>query len=67
MLVRAHKVLIGACIVFCVIFALAQARDYSLEGGTAPVVRGILSLLVGVGLVVYLVRFSREQAADREG
>ena len=66
MLMRVHKLFIVVCIAFCAVLALAQARDYYLEGGTAPMMTGLLSIIVGVGLAVYLARFSRQHGEDRE-
>jgi len=59
MLLRAHKILIGTCVVFCLFFAAVQLRDYQREGELAPLVRAALALLFDVGLLWYLIGLLR--------
>ena len=52
-LITAHRILIGAAIVFFAFFAVVQLRVYLRAPGAAPLVEAIVSALVAVGLIVY--------------
>jgi hypothetical protein len=65
LLLRAHKVFIGTCIVFCVFFAAVQLRDYSSGGERDALVRAILSAVVAIGLLIYFLRLVRGSEVRR--
>lgn len=52
-LITAHRILIGAAIVFFVLYALLQLRRAWGPDGTAALVQAIVSGAVVVGLIVY--------------
>jgi len=54
-LLRAHKILIGTCTVFCLFFAAVQVREYRREGESVALVRAGLALLFDLGLVIYFL------------
>jgi len=58
-LITAHRILIGAAIIFFVFFAAVQLKLYLREPSVAPLVEAVVSLLVAVGLVLYYRTLSR--------
>ena len=58
-LITAHRILIGAAIVFFVFFAAFQLKLYLREPDVAPLVEAVVSLVVAVGLVLYYRTLSR--------
>jgi hypothetical protein len=58
-LITAHRILIGAAIVFFVFFAAVQLRLYVRAGGAAPLIEAVVSVAVAVGLVLYYRTLSR--------
>jgi hypothetical protein len=58
-LITAHRILIGAAIVFFVFFAAFQLKLYLRAPGTAPLVEAVVSIVVAVGLVIYYRTLSR--------
>jgi hypothetical protein len=58
-LITAHRILIGAAIVFFVFFAAFQLKLYFRAPGTAPLVEAVVSIVVAVGLVLYYRTLSR--------
>jgi hypothetical protein len=58
-LITAHRILIGAAILFFVFFAAFQLKLYLREPGVAPLVEAVVSLVVAVGLVLYYRTLSR--------
>ena len=52
-LITAHRILIGAAILFCVFYALFQLRRAWGAGGTPALVQSGVAAGVAVGLVVY--------------
>lgn len=58
-LITAHRILIGAAIVFFIFFAAVQLRLYVRAGGAAPLVEAVVSVVVAVGLVLYYRTLSR--------
>ena len=58
-LITAHRILIGAAIVFFVFFAAFQLKLYLRALGTAPLVEAVVSIVVAVGLVIYYRTLSR--------
>ena len=58
-LITAHRILIGAAIVFFVFFAAVQFRMYMRAPGTAPLVEAVVSIVVALGLVLYYRTLSR--------
>lgn len=58
-LITAHRILIGAAVVFFVFFAAVQLRLYVRAGGAAPLVEAVVSVVVAVALVLYYRTLSR--------
>ena len=58
-LITAHRILIGAAIVFFAFFAAVELRQYGRAPGTAPLVEAVVSVVVAVGLVLYYRTLSR--------
>ena len=58
-LITAHRILIGAAIVFFVFFAAVQLRLYVHAAGIASLVEAVVSIVVAVGLVLYYRTLSR--------
>lgn len=58
-LITAHRILIGAAIVFFVFFAAVQLRLYAYTAGVTPLVEAVVSVVVAVGLVLYYRTLSR--------
>ena len=58
-LVRFHKILIAAAIVFFVGYALLELRHYAQSGAAAILVRSVVSLAAAIALGVYLRAFRR--------
>ena len=53
-LITAHKILIGAAVVFFLFFALWELRAYSATGNPWAASRSVLYLVVAVGFAIYL-------------
>jgi hypothetical protein len=53
----AHKILIGTAIVFFVFYAIWEIRHYAEAGGSAALLRGIISAVIACGLGLYLRYF----------
>jgi hypothetical protein len=58
-LITAHRILIGAAIVFFVFFAAISLKQYGRAPGSAPLVQAVVSIAVAVGLVLYYRTLSR--------
>ena len=58
-LITAHRILIGAAIVFFVFFAAIQLRLYVRTTGAAPLIEAVVSVVVAIGLVLYYRTLSR--------
>jgi hypothetical protein len=58
-LITAHRILIGAAIVFFVFFAAVQLRLYVRTAGAPPLIEAVVSVVVAVGLVLYYRTLSR--------
>ena len=58
-LITAHRILIGAAIVFFVFFAAVQLRLYVRTAGVASLIEAVVSVVVAVGLVLYYRTLSR--------
>jgi len=58
-LITAHRILIGAAIVFFVFFAAIQLRLYVRTAGAAPLIEAVVSVAVAIGLVLYYRTLSR--------
>jgi hypothetical protein len=58
-LITAHRILIGAAIVFFVFFAAFQLKLYARAPGPAPLVEAGVSVVVAIGLVLYYRTLSR--------
>ena len=54
-----HRFLIGTAIAFCVIFALWSIIAYRTDGGTLPLVLGVLFAGAGAALGYYLKHLDR--------
>jgi hypothetical protein len=52
-LITAHRILIGAAIVFALLFTLVQVRAYVGDGSAGRLAMGLLSLGAAVALTVY--------------
>jgi len=53
----AHKILIATSIVFFLFYAIWEIRHYSGTGGSAALLRGIISAVIACGLGLYLRYF----------
>jgi hypothetical protein len=53
----AHKILIATAIVFFLFYAIWEIRHYSGAGGSAALLRGIISAVIACGLGLYLRYF----------
>lgn len=51
-----HRVLIGTAILFCFGYAGWELMTFWVRGGTGSLVLGVVFVVLGVGLVVYLAR-----------
>ena len=58
-LITAHRILIGAAIVFFGFFAAVQLRLYVRAGGAAPLIEAVVSVVVAIALVLYYRTLSR--------
>ena len=58
-LITAHRILIGAAIVFFVFFAAVELKQYARVPGAAPLIEAVVSIAVAVGLVLYYRTLSR--------
>ena len=58
-LITAHRILIGASIVFFVFFGAVQLRLYVRTAGAMSLVEAVVSVVVAVGLVLYYRTLSR--------
>jgi len=58
-LITAHRILIGAAIVFFVFFAAVQLQLYVRTAGAAALIEAGVSVVVAVGLVLYYRTLSR--------
>ena len=58
-LITAHRILIGAAIVFFVFFAAVELRQYGRTSGSAALVEAVVSIAVAIGLVLYYRTLSR--------
>ena len=52
-LITAHRVLIGAGIVFFVVYAAIQLKMFLASGGGASLAQAIVSVVIAVGFVIY--------------
>jgi ABC-type nickel/cobalt efflux system permease component RcnA len=58
-LITAHKILIGAAIVFFVFFSLWELRNYVANGDGWAMARSVLYLVIAVGFGVYFKKLRR--------
>ena len=58
-LITAHRILIGAAIVFFIFFAAVQLRLFVRTAGAASLVEAVVSVAVAVALVLYYRTLSR--------
>ena len=58
-LITAHRILIGAAIVFFVLFAAIQLRIYLRAPDAVPLVGALVSAGVAIGLALYYRTLSR--------
>ena len=52
-LITAHRILIGAGIVFFVFYAAIQVKQFLASGGGGPLAQGIIAVAIAVGFVIY--------------
>lgn len=57
----AHKILITTAIVFFLFYAVLEVRSYPSPGGAWALLRGMISVLVAIGLGLYLRYFVKSQ------
>ena len=58
-LIAFHRVLIGSAILFCFGFAVWELMHFWVAGGTGTLVLGLVFVVLGVLLSVYLARLRR--------
>ena len=58
-LITAHRILIGAAIVFFMFFAAVELRQYGRTAAAAPLIEAVVSIAVAIGLVLYYRTLAR--------